>query len=56
MVRILVPATVMLAASVLAVHLDHMAILEDPSGAEQSTRAIRDVVASVRNHTPLRTP
>jgi hypothetical protein len=37
-------------------NLDHMAILEDASGAEQSTRAIRDVVASVRNHTPLRTP
>jgi hypothetical protein len=37
-------------------NLDHMAILEDPSGAEQSTRAIADVVASARNHTPLRTP
>ena len=37
-------------------NLDHMAFLQDPSGAAQSTQAITDVVASARNHTPLRTP
>jgi len=36
-------------------NLDHMALLEDPSGAAQSTQAIADVVTTARNHTPLRT-
>jgi pimeloyl-ACP methyl ester carboxylesterase len=36
--------------------LDHMALLEDPAGSAQSIQAITDVVASVRNHTPLGTP
>jgi pimeloyl-ACP methyl ester carboxylesterase len=36
--------------------LTHMAFLEDPAGAAQSIQAIGDVVSSVRNHTPLRTP
>jgi pimeloyl-ACP methyl ester carboxylesterase len=34
--------------------LDHMAFLEDPAGSAQSVQAIADVVASARNHTPLR--
>ena len=37
-------------------NLDHMAFLEDPAGSAQSIDAITEVVASVRNHTPLRTP
>jgi pimeloyl-ACP methyl ester carboxylesterase len=37
-------------------NLDHMAFLEDPAGSAQSIQAITDVVASARNHTPLRTP
>jgi pimeloyl-ACP methyl ester carboxylesterase len=36
-------------------NLDHMAFLEDPAGSVLSIRAITDVVASARNHTPLRT-
>jgi pimeloyl-ACP methyl ester carboxylesterase len=36
--------------------LDHMAFLEDPAGAGLSIQAITDVVASARNHTPLRAP
>ena len=36
--------------------LDHVAFLEDPAGSALSIEAIADVVASVRNHTPLRTP
>jgi pimeloyl-ACP methyl ester carboxylesterase len=36
--------------------LDHMALLEDPSGAAQSIGAITDVIASVRDHAPLHTP
>ncbi len=35
--------------------LDHMAFLEDPSGSAQSIQAIADVVASARQHTPVRT-
>jgi pimeloyl-ACP methyl ester carboxylesterase len=35
--------------------LTHTAFLEDPAGAAQSIQAIGDVVASVRNHTLLRT-
>lgn len=34
--------------------LDHMAFLEDPAGSALSIHAIADVIASVRNHTPLR--
>jgi hypothetical protein len=36
--------------------LTHMAFLEDSAGSAQSVQAIADVVASVRDHTPLRTP
>jgi len=36
--------------------VDHMGLLEDPAGAEVTVKAITDVVASVRNHTPLRSP
>jgi pimeloyl-ACP methyl ester carboxylesterase len=36
--------------------LDHMAFLHDAAGAALSVGAITDVVAAVRNHTPLRTP
>ena len=36
--------------------LDHMAFLEDASGAAQSIQAIAEVVASARNHSPLGTP
>ena len=36
--------------------LDHVAFLEDLTGSALSIQAIADVVASVRNHAPLRTP
>jgi hypothetical protein len=36
--------------------LDHMAVLDDPAGSARSIQAITDVVASARNHNPLRTP
>src|SRR3954447_11551817 len=36
--------------------LDHMPFLQDPKGVEQTSQAITDVVASVRNHPPPASP